>query len=226
MFGTGTLQVATELHAVRHMAETQSQALAPAAPSIEFVPPPVLPSRVTPLSLQRYELRTCVDQETQELLAQARELLGHAVPNGDMGEIRKRALKLLLADVERRRFAMTERSRPGRASAQVRHIPAEVRRVVLLRDGGRCTFVSESGHRCNARRFLEFDHIEPVARGGRSTVDNVRLLCHGHNQLEARRKLGEALMDARRDDARVRTRSTRSGPPRPPHHLTSHRADP
>jgi hypothetical protein len=35
----------------------------------------------------------------------------------------------------------------------------------------------------------------PLARGGVSTVSNLRVLCDFHNQLAARRVFGEAWMD-------------------------------
>jgi len=49
--------------------------------------------------------------------------------------------------------------------------------------------------------FLEFDHIEPVARGGKSTVTNLRLRCRAHNQYEAEQSYGEAFMQAKKEEA-------------------------
>ena len=61
-----------------------------------------------------------------------------------------------------------------------------MKRAVWERDGGRCTFVSESGHRCESRTRLEYDHVEPVAQGGQATVKDLRLRCRAHNQLRGR----------------------------------------
>jgi hypothetical protein len=63
----------------------------------------------------------------------------------------------------------------------------------------RSAYVSPSGHRCTARRFLEFDHIDPVARGGRATADHLRLRCRAHNQLEAERIFGVGFMRRQRE---------------------------
>ena len=71
-----------------------------------------------------------------------------------------------------------------RPTMSQRHIPDAVKRAVWERDGGRCTFVSEAGHRCPARELIEFDHIDEVARGGEATVDNIRLRCRAHNAYE------------------------------------------
>jgi hypothetical protein len=62
-----------------------------------------------------------------------------------------------------------------------RAVPIEVRRAVWKRDAGRCAWVSPDGRRCGSRYQLELDHIEPVALGGRSTIENIRLACKGHN---------------------------------------------
>jgi hypothetical protein len=73
---------------------------------------------------------------------------------------------------------------------------------VWERDGGRCTFVGESGQRCPARKLLEFDHVDPVARGGRATVEGMRLRCRAHNQYAAECTFGMAFMEHKRREAR------------------------
>jgi 5-methylcytosine-specific restriction endonuclease McrA len=71
-----------------------------------------------------------------------------------------------------------------------RYIAASVKDEVFTRDRGRCTYVGASGRRCASTRALQIDHIEPIARGGKSTRGNLRLLCAFHNRLEAERILG------------------------------------
>jgi len=77
-----------------------------------------------------------------------------------------------------------------------------VRRSVWERDEGRCSFVGTGGRRCDARRFLEFDHVDPVSRGGRATVGGMRLRCRAHNQYEAERAFGVDFMRDKREEAR------------------------
>jgi hypothetical protein len=80
-------------------------------------------------------------------------------------------------------------------------IPAEVRRRVWERDGGRCTFTSPDGTRCGSRWKLEFDHIIPKAVGGQSTVDGLRLRCRAHNLFHAEEAFGREHMDLFRRSA-------------------------
>ena len=169
------------------------------AATANFAPPPASPSRVAPLAPQRYALQCTVDQGTFEKLKYARELLGHALPNGDLAQVLDRALDALIARLEQQKFARTDRPRPCRPSEHARHVPADVKRAVWERDGGRCTFVSEHGHRCEARTRLEFDHVEPVAQGGQATVKGLRLRCRAHNQLAAEQQFGRDFMSAKRE---------------------------
>ena len=103
--------------------------------------------------------------------------MSHGIPSGEMALVFKEALKIAVAERARRKFAATDHPGPSRGSANQRHIPATVKRAVCERDQGRCAFVNKTGKRCGSRSMLQFDHIEPVARGGASTVENLRLLC-------------------------------------------------
>ena len=80
-----------------------------------------------------------------------------------------------------------------------RHIPAAMRHEVAARDGHCCSFVSDDGHRCGETRGLQFDHIAPIALGGGTTTDNLRLLCSGHNRHEAAKRLGVENVAAKRE---------------------------
>jgi hypothetical protein len=42
---------------------------------------------------------------------------------------------------------------------------------------------------------VEFGHILARALGGLPTIENTRLVCRKHNQVEARRDFGDAFMD-------------------------------
>lgn len=79
---------------------------------------------------------------------------------------------------------------PGLRSGRRAHIPNEVRRGVLERDGFRCTYTSPEGQRCECRRFLQIHHERAWAKGGPETLQNLRLLCAAHNQLLAELEFG------------------------------------
>jgi 5-methylcytosine-specific restriction endonuclease McrA len=165
-----------------------------------------------PLAPERFGWQLTVDQEAQSLLRDVTDLLGHDVPTGDMAAVLKYALRAAKEKLLKQECAATERPRRGhrRSNSDARHIPAEVRRAVWERDGGQCTFTSDTGHRCEERRDLELDHIDPYAKGGDATVGGIRLLCRAHNNYEAERTYGDEFMRRKREAARTRTTLTPS----------------
>jgi 5-methylcytosine-specific restriction endonuclease McrA len=77
-------------------------------------------------------------------------------------------------------------------------------RAVSKRDGYQCVYTSEAGRRCDARSDLELDHRIPFARGGETTIANLRLLCRPHNLHEAERSYGTEHMRAQQATSRAR----------------------
>jgi hypothetical protein len=163
-----------------------------------------LRTKVAPSSPGRFTLQLTMGQDTHDLLRYAQSLLGHAVPSGDVEAVLQRALREMVERLEKQKFAAAVRSGPRRRSTSSRQIPADVQRAVWKRDNGRCTFVSEKGKRCDERTRVEFDHVHPVARGGRATADNLQLRCRAHNQYSAECAFGAEFMQDKRQRARAR----------------------
>jgi HNH endonuclease len=151
----------------------------------------------------RYLLRLTIGGDTHAKLQRARDLLRHTIPSGDPAAIVDRALTVLVEQLERAKIAATSRPRfrraaspPGeaagvsRATSTTRHIPAALRREVWARDGGHCTFVGPEG-RCRETGRLEFHHVTPYARGGRTDATNLALRCQAHNAYDARLAFGD-----------------------------------
>jgi hypothetical protein len=178
---------------VGHLDEPGCKAAA-APPRLPAPPPPR--ESTEPLDAARARLHLTVSRSFLEKLEAAKDALGHACPGGDAAEILERGLDLVLARHAKRR-GLVERPRQRRrpSAGDTDTIPAEVKREVWRRAGGQCEWRFESGERCGCTRRLEYDHIEPVALGGKSTVENVELTCRPHNLLAARRIFGNAVMD-------------------------------
>ena len=156
------------------------------------------PPHVAPLSPGRFMLQVTLDQHTHDYLQRAKHLLAAVQPGCDVAQVLERALRELLAKLEQQRFGDTDSPRARRPNCDTRHIPAEIKRQVAERDRKQCTFVSEQGTRCPERSLLEYDHIRPVALGGRSTLENLRLRCRAHNQMEAELLYGSDFMEQQR----------------------------
>ena len=162
-----------------------------------------LHARIAPLSTEAFAVQFTRSRDADERFRYLQDLLGHQVSRADIAEVYDRAVRELIKKMERVRYGACERPRTAGAGSgdDSRHIPAQVKREVWKRDGGQCTFVSESGHRCEARGDVEFDHVIEVALGGESTAANLRLRCRGHNQHAAEQTFGAGFMRAKREEA-------------------------
>jgi hypothetical protein len=154
--------------------------------------------RIEPLSAERYRIEFSASAEFRAKLEQARELLSHAVPSGDLAVILERALDELLEGEMKRRLGAGKPRKRRKLQPESRHIPVEIARRIWERDGGQCTFEDAAGRRCSERRFLTIEHRVPFALKGPPTVDNLCLLCSAHQSHTARQVFGEAFIEAKR----------------------------
>jgi 5-methylcytosine-specific restriction endonuclease McrA len=164
---------------------------------VEFQKVPHVRTKVAPIAPERYSLQVMISGATREKLRRAQELLGHAVPGGNVEQVLERALDTLIVQLEKRKFGTTDQPRKPRPGGTRRAIPGQIRRLVYQRDAGRCAALKQDGERCGSTTRLEFDHIVPVARGGRSTVENLRLVCRAHNRFAAEQAFGREFMEAK-----------------------------
>lgn len=161
----------------------------------ETAPPPAPPRPPTPV--RRAYFSFTADEAFLRDFERAKELSRHKWPAGKQEEVFAGALKVLLDKIDPdKRRRRRERARRLAAGARSRKIPQAVKDEVWDRDGGRCVYPALGGGVCGARAGLEFDHVRPWARGGSGEVENIRLLCRAHNDLEARKGFGGALVDA------------------------------
>jgi hypothetical protein len=145
---------------------------------------------LAPLAPDRYRVQFTVSKATYDKLRHIQDLLCREIRNGDPAVIFDRALDLLVKDVEKRKLAATNRPRRTRGTREgSRAIPADVKRAVRRRDGGRCAFEGKRG-RCTERRFLEWHHVQPFEHQGPATVENISLRCRAHNVYESEQVFG------------------------------------
>jgi 5-methylcytosine-specific restriction endonuclease McrA len=195
----------------------------PNAPAVEPEPlalalPVRSPSRpsLEPVSADQWSLRATIDSAFKEELETLACLLSHKIPDGNFSEVLREAVRCAIEKHGKRRGAVkparTRKPAPPkpRPPGERPPIPAEVRRAVWERDGGRCTYLSPEGRRCECRWQLELDHIQPEALGGPPTVANLRLRCRAHNFLHAEETFGRAHMARFRRKGRPESRTGQS----------------
>jgi 5-methylcytosine-specific restriction endonuclease McrA len=163
------------------------------------VHPPSRPA-LEPVSADQWSMRVTIDGAFKEDLETLKNLLSHKLPKGELAEVLREAVRCAIERHGKRRGAVKparERkvaAREARPAGQREPVPSAVKRAVWERDGGRCTYVSPDGRRCESRWQLEYDHVESAALGGPSTVENTRLRCWPHNLLHAEETFGREHM--------------------------------
>ncbi len=158
-------------------------------------------AEVRAVSEGHWSLRVTVDKSLKDDLETLASLLSHKVPRGDLAAVLREAVRCGIEKHGKRKGAVKpERKAAPKATPPKDHaaIPAELRRQVWERDGGRCAWVGTDGRRCGSRWQVEVDHVDPVARGGKATIDRVRLLCRQHNIRHAEQVYGQEVMAAYR----------------------------
>lgn len=153
-------------------------------------------------------------EEHVQLVERAKALLATQTPRPSLGQLHLQAMKLLVASLEKRKFAITDRPRKQSNSSaknarttdtpsrpRTRHVPAAIRRAVFERDAGRCTYVDARGERCRETHRLQLHHRVPFAQQGPDTVENLTLHCPSHNALAAEQDFGAQYIAERRTAA-------------------------
>ncbi len=171
-----------------------------AAPVVAVPVPPPAPERrakVEPLSPDAFLVQFTANGRLRDLLAQAKELFRHEVPNGNLATLVEKAFELLVAEKMKSRFGVGAKPRtpPKPAVMQKRpsrHVPMAKRRALVHGKQLQCEFVSDDGRRCQERGFLEIDHVDGFARTHEH--GELRILCRAHNQLLAERMYGRDFM--------------------------------
>ncbi len=178
----------------------------PSEARVTMSQPPDSRDLAVPLTADLRRFHINVSRRFLEKLEAARAALSHARPGATAEEILEAGLNLVLAQHAKRK-GLVEKPRKVAPPAKPDHVPAHVRRAVWTRDGGRCQWPVDGGGVCGSTLRVEFDHIDPRARGGPSTVEGIRLLCAVHNQLAARRVFGDESSSSAGSAGRSNSRS-------------------
>lgn len=146
----------------------------------ECAPVSIRPERVEPLTATRTKFEFSADEKFVEVFRQVQARMRRKFPAGRIEDLAREAFQLLLEKTDPAREP--ERKVAARPSRHTRRPPASVSREVWRKDGERCTFTSHEGAPCEARAFLELDHIVPWSLGGTSRdAGNLTVRCRAHN---------------------------------------------
>jgi hypothetical protein len=174
-------------------------------------PDPVTRDKTRIITATQTEIRFVASNTLLEKLARFKELDSHAIGDANYNELFERLVDLALRQKEKIHSVQTTDSEDGVAKTSApkvipaktnpshpshkvrsRYIPIDIKREVLKRDGGMCTFMNPlTKKRCNSKHFLQFEHKIPFANGGTHSIENITLLCRNHNLFQAEKVFGK-----------------------------------
>jgi hypothetical protein len=130
------------------------------------------------ISKNKNKVTLILSDETMEEVEKLKALIGK---NLSMDELIKFMAQSTIQKVKKEKFKQTEKPKSLPPENVKRAVPAAVKREVYQRDQ-KCL-------NCGSLNNLNFDHRIPFAMGGKSNMENVRLLCSSCNQ-RSRIKMG------------------------------------
>jgi len=144
--------------------------------------------RTRQVSTTTLEIKMTLSSNAQAKLDRAREL----IHTETIAVVFEKALDALIEAQEKSLGKTTIKALPTPPAAEEtaytpksqnpRYIPAKFKRIIYARSKGQCEYLNHKGTRCLSQKYLEVDHITPVAVGGKSEITNLRHLCRNHNQ--------------------------------------------
>jgi hypothetical protein len=176
--------------------------------------------RLRQVTAEHQELRVLLDKNLLQAMEEFKSLSSHQLPNGSHQELIRKAFEIANATLLKKKIGSSRKkvtpSKPAQPANRAlihnpapalernidisktadpmasRFIPNATMRAVWERDQGCCAYVNPvTRRRCRSKLRLEFDHFPiPYARGGTSTMDNLRVACRQHNAYAAEKLFG------------------------------------
>lgn len=93
------------------------------------------PPAIVPVAAETFKLQIAISRQFRDELREAQALLRHRIPDGDLGTVLQAAVKLLVAEVKKERFAVGRKARSQAEpnNTHSRHIPDAIKLVANVR---------------------------------------------------------------------------------------------
>lgn len=157
----------------------------------------ITPAEATKITNQKDEsvrLQVTLSKSQWEKLLKMRKLLSNSIPSGIsnwdqvLEYVADKVIKIKdksqgKQNSEKQNQNLKPHRTPEPSSRKARqHIPISIQRHVFQRDQC-CQYLNKTtGKKCESKWHLHIDHIQPVWANGTNELENLRILCAGHNQ--------------------------------------------
>ncbi|MDZ4678633.1 MAG: HNH endonuclease signature motif containing protein [Oligoflexia bacterium] len=149
---------------------------------------PVAPEKVRQVSKELAQITINVPLEFLDEIENLKNIYSNSHPGITTGEllamlVKKETQKLdPVREPRKYNQVKVRRSASGTNEKCKRTISSALKRKVWQKYHSQCSFQTMDGKSCDSKYGLEIDHVRPLALGGETSIDNLRLLCKSHNQ--------------------------------------------
>lgn len=123
------------------------------------------------ISDSKLKISMILSDQTMEKLKKLKGLLGKSLTQE---ELINHMADLAIAHVEKKKFKVNSKPSPPTSEVTGRYVSNKIKKAIYERD--------RQCENCGSIHHLNFDHRQPFALGGKSTEENLRLLCFQCNQ--------------------------------------------
>jgi hypothetical protein len=154
------------------------------------------PEKVKAAGSDRVRVEMNLSKETYELLMKVKSLRSHVSDDFDglVKDLCQMALRKhdpVEKKLKPKKLLFAQTVSAEKAYSSDRYISSSQKHSVWMRDQGRCTYKDrQTGRTCDSKYRVQYDHIQPISFGGKTTVENLRLLCFNHHQLITEKSFG------------------------------------
>lgn len=180
------------LDSLKNKSTRQAEKILFAQASVEPAP---VKEKIRQVTAELAEVKFAADDELLGKMTRLRGLLAHKNPNMKTSELINELCEIALNEIDPiRKKTRSEklpkviRRAPDVKNSSRQYISVKTRQEVWKKSEGKCSV-------CQSDFALEIDHIKPIAHGGSSDPNNLRILCRKCNQRAAIIKLVESTMN-------------------------------
>lgn len=162
--------------------------------SKSLMPTQTVVEKFRQVTAEMTEIKFGADEKLLAKMKKVKGLLAHKNGNLNVAELFDELCEIALNKLDpSRNKAALRKEMPKiippapKVKSQRKYISVHDRREIWQSAESKCT-------RCGSENALQIDHVEPIALGGNSNKENLRLLCRSCNQRMAIKNLGDTKM--------------------------------
>jgi hypothetical protein len=140
------------------------------------------------LDQNHVQLQATIKKDLLEKIEYLKSLISHQNINPTYEELLSLAFDAAIEKEEKKKGLRVKSEKvttQSFGSETPRIFSRPLKRVSFQRSNHECEHINTNGTKCTSRFQLQFDHIIPFSKGGKSNAKNIQVLCRVHNNYKS-----------------------------------------